>query len=44
LTEKHLHEYEVFDADADMLKWLHTITGNAKVIVLGTFQGLGRKH
>lgn len=44
LAEKYLHDYEVFDADSDMLKWLHTITGNAKAFVSGTFHGLGKKH
>ena len=44
LNGKYLHEYQVFDAESDMLKWLHTITGNAKAFVSGTFHGLGRKH
>jgi len=44
LTEKYLHEYQVFDADAEMLHWLHIIIGNAKAFVLGTFHGLGKKH
>jgi transposase-like protein len=44
LAEKYLHEYQVFDAESDMLKWLHTIIGNAKAFVSGTFHGLGRKH
>jgi len=44
LAEKYLHEYQVFDADSDMLKWLHTIVSNAKAFVAGTFHGLGKKH
>lgn len=44
LAEKYLHEYQVFDADLDMLKWLHIIVSNAKAFVSGTFHGLGRKH
>ncbi|MGI5920024.1 MAG: transposase, partial [Christensenellales bacterium] len=28
----------------DMLKWLHTIIGNAKAFISGTFHGLGKKH
>ncbi len=44
LAEKYLHEYQVFDADSDMLKWLHTIISNAKAFVSGTFHGLGKKH
>jgi transposase-like protein len=44
LAEKYLHEYQVFDAESDMLHWLHIITGNAKAFILGTFHGLGKKH
>jgi transposase-like protein len=44
LSEKYLHEYRVFDADSDMLKWLHIIVSNAKAFVAGTFHGLGKKH
>ena len=44
LAEKHLHEYEVFDADSDILHWLHIIVGNAKAYVLGTYHGLAKKH
>ena len=44
LAEKYLHKYQVFDAESDMLKWLHTIIGNAKAFVSGTFHGLGKKH
>ncbi|MGI5850155.1 MAG: hypothetical protein ACOX8Q_08875 [Christensenellales bacterium] len=42
LAEKYLHEYQVFDADTDMLKWLHIIVSNAKAFVSGTFHGLGK--
>jgi transposase-like protein len=44
LSEKYQHEYQVFDADTDMLKWLHIIVSNAKAFVSGTFHGLGQKH
>lgn len=44
LSEKHLHEYQIFDTDTEMLHWLHIIIGNAKAFVLGTFHGLGKKH
>ncbi len=44
LAEKYLHEYEAFDADSDMLKWLYTIVSNAKAFVAGTFLSLGKKH
>jgi len=44
LAEKYQHIYQVFDADSDMLKWLHIIVSNAKAFVAGTFHGLGKKH
>ena len=44
LAEKYLHEYQVFNTDSEMLRWLHIIIGNAKAFVLGTFHGLGEKH
>ncbi len=44
LAEKYLHEYEVFDSDSDMLRWLHIIIGNAKAFVIGTYHGLDEKH
>jgi transposase-like protein len=44
LAEKYQHEYQVFDSDSDMLKWLHTIVSNAKAFISGTFHGLGKKH
>lgn len=44
LADDFDHQYEKFDSDADMLKWLHTIAGNAKAFVNGTFHGLGSKH
>jgi len=44
LAEKHLHEYQMFGSDSDILHWLHIIVGNAKAYVLGTYHGLGRKH
>lgn len=44
LAEKYLHEYQVFDPDSDMLRWLHIVIGNAKAFVLGTYHGLGNKH
>lgn len=44
MAEKYLHEYQVFDAESDMLKWLYIITGNAKAFVSSTFHGPGRKY
>lgn len=44
LAEKYEHQFEVFDSSSDMLHWLHTMIGNAKAFVNGTFHGLGDKH
>ena len=44
LAEKYDHQYEVFDANSDLLHWLHIMLGNAKALVNGTFHGLGDKH
>ncbi len=44
LAENYNHKYEVFDSDGEMLRWLHTIIGNAKAFVNGTFHGLEEKH
>lgn len=44
LSEDYKHEYQVFDAGSDLLKWLHMVIGNAKAFVLGTYHGLGEKH
>jgi len=44
LAEKYNHQFEVFDSDGEMLRWLHTIIGNTKSYVNGTFHGLGEKH
>jgi transposase-like protein len=44
LSVKFWHKYAVFNADSVMLRWLHTVIGNSKSFVLGTFHGLGKKH
>lgn len=44
LADDFDHQFEVFDSSSDMLKWLHTLVGNAKAFVNGTFHGLGDKH
>jgi len=44
LEEKFLHEWQVFDADAEMLNWLHTVISNVKAAFNGTFHGLDGKH
>ena len=42
LAEKFAHQYKIFDADSDLLHWLHIVIGNAKAFVNGTFHGLGQ--
>jgi len=44
LSEKYNHNWEIFDADKEMLVWLHTIISNAKSFVQGTFHGLDELH
>jgi len=44
LEEKWLHQWEVFDADKEMLVWLHTIISNAKSFIQGTYHGIDEKH
>jgi transposase-like protein len=38
------HQFEVYDSHSGMLKWLHTLIGNAKAFVNGTYHGLDDKH
>jgi hypothetical protein len=44
LSEKWLHEFELFDADGQSLTWLHTIISNVKAFIQGTAHGLDSKH
>jgi hypothetical protein len=44
LSEKYNHNWDVFDADKEMLVWLHTVISNAKSFVQGTFHGLDALH
>lgn len=44
LAKNYDHQYEVYDSNSEMLKWLHVIIGNAKALVIGTFHGLDKKH
>ena len=37
LAEKYLHEYQIFDADSDMLHWLHIIIGKPKRLCSARF-------
>lgn len=38
------HQHKKYDPDSGMLKWLHTIIGNAKDAILGTYHGLPTKY
>ena len=44
--EDFCHEAKDFNPreDSEHLKWLHTIIGNAKAFISGTYHGLGGKH
>jgi len=44
LSEKFNHDWQIFDAEKEMLVWLHTIVSNAKSFVQGTFHGLDELH
>lgn len=44
LEEKWLHQWKVFEADGEMLAWLHIVISNAKAFVQGTFHGLDEKY
>lgn len=44
MADGYTHQYEVFDTDNNMLRWLHQIVGNAKAVILGTFHGFDDKH
>lgn len=44
LADDFEHQFEVFDSKSDSLKWLHTLVGNAKAFIDGTFHGLADKH
>jgi len=44
LSEKFKHMWQIFDADGEMLAWLHTIVSNAKSFVQGTFHGIDELH
>lgn len=41
---KCIHEYQNFDPDAELLRWLHSIIGNAKAFINGTYHGVSKKH
>lgn len=39
LGENYTHEYDIFNSDKDMLRWLHIVVGNLKAFLLGTYHG-----
>lgn len=44
LAKHYNHEWEVFNPDGEMLKWLHHMIGNAKTFINGTYHGTSTKH
>lgn len=44
LAHDYIHECQNFDPDAELLKWLHMIIGNAKAFINGTYHGTSTKH
>lgn len=40
----YIHEYQNFSTDGELLKWLHSIIGNAKAFINGTYHGTSTKH
>lgn len=38
------HQHKKYDPDSGMLKWLHTMIGNVKDAILGTYHGLPTKY
>lgn len=44
LAQGYAHEYHNFEPDAELLKWLHRIIGNAKAFINGTYHGTSIKH
>ena len=44
LEKKFLHEWQIFDADAEMLNWLHIVISNVKAALQGTYHGLDGKY
>ena len=44
LAKDYIHEYQNFEPDAELLRWLHMIIGNAKAFINGTYHGTSTKH
>lgn len=40
----YIHEYQNFSPDEELLKWLHSIIGNAKAFINSTYHGISTKH
>ena len=38
------HHHKKYDPDSGMLKWMHTMIGNVKNAILGTYHGLPKKY
>lgn len=38
------HTHQVYDPQAGMLHWLHTVLSNAKAYIIGTYHGLPQKN
>ena len=38
------HHYRKYDPESGMLKWLHTMIGNVKDVILGTYHGVPKKY
>ena len=44
LAKRYNHEWDVFNPDGELLKWLHHMIGNAKTFINGTYHGTSTKH
>ena len=42
--EGYTHEHKLYDPNSGLLHWLHTVIGNAKAFILGTYHGLPQKY
>lgn len=44
LAKRYNHEWEVFNPNGELLKWLHHMIGNAKTFINGTYHGTSTTH
>ena len=42
--KNYAHEYQPYDPDSGLLRWLHIVISNAKAFILGTYHGLSKKY